>query len=134
MPSPPPESSDDLELSELRRFVATLASRLESLQAAFIARLYDVTLLHAHHRHMHFPHARALHPGSPNEPKHRAIVTYWQENRRTKNIIARRTGFTGGTAPLGDYHRIEPHRDITVGSSTVDDLVWSVVNWAVRNA
>jgi hypothetical protein len=100
---------------------------------AFIARLYDMTLLHAHHRHMHFPHARALHPGSPNESKHRAIVTYWQENRRTKNIIARRTGFTGGTAPLGDYHRIEPHRNITVGSSTVDDLVWSVVNWAVRN-
>ena len=101
---------------------------------AFIARLYDVTLLHAHHRHMHFPSARALHPGSPNEPQHRAIVTYWQENRRTKNIIARRTGFSKGTAPLGDYHRIEPHRNISVGSSTVDDLVWSVVNWASRNA
>lgn len=101
---------------------------------AFIARLYDVTLLHAHHRHMHFPDARALHPGSPDEPKHRAILTYWQENRRTKNIIARRTGFTAGTAPLGDYHRIEPHRDITVGSSTVDDLVESVVDWAHHNA
>ncbi len=100
---------------------------------AFIARLYDVTLLHAHHRHMHFPQARVLHPGSPNEPKHRAIVTYWQENRRTKNIIARRTGFTSGTAPLGDYHRIEPHQNITVGSSTVDDLVWSVVNWSAKN-
>lgn len=46
---------------------------------AFLARLYDMTLLHAHHRHMTFPDARALHPGSPNEPKHRAIVTYWQE-------------------------------------------------------
>ncbi|MBT0667367.1 hypothetical protein HT136_03180 [Novosphingobium profundi] len=109
------------------------AGSLDEMRA-FIARLYDVTLLHAHHRHMHFPEARALHPGSPNEPKHRAIVTYWQENRRTKNIIARRTGFTEGTAPLGDYHRIEPHRDITAGSSTVDDLVWSVVNWARRNA
>lgn len=101
---------------------------------AFIARLYDVTLLHAHHRHMHFPDARALHPGSPNEAKHRAIVTYWQENRRTKNIIARRTGFTGGTAPLAEYHRVEPHRDISVGSTTVDELVSSVVNWALHNA
>lgn len=101
---------------------------------AFLARLYDMTLLHAHHRHMTFPDARALHPGSPNEPKHRAIVTYWQENRRTKNIIARRTGFTEGTAPLGDYHRIEPHHHIGVGSATVDEMVWSVVNWARRNA
>jgi hypothetical protein len=33
MPSPSSESPDDLELSELRRFVATLASELESLQA-----------------------------------------------------------------------------------------------------
>ena len=109
------------------------AGSLDEMRA-FIARLYDVTLLHAHHRHMHFPQARALHPGSPNEPKHRAIVTYWQENRRTKNIIARRTGFTGGTAPLSDYHRIEAHRDISVGRSTVDDLVWSVVDWAAHNA
>ena len=29
--------------------------------------------------------------------------------RRTKNIIARRTGFAGGTAPLMEYHRVEPH-------------------------
>lgn len=101
---------------------------------AFIARFYDMTLLHAHHRHMTFSSPRALHPGSPNDSKHRAIVTYWQENRRTKNIIARRTGFTSGTASLADYHRIEPHQQIAVGSSTVDDLVWSVVNWARRNA
>jgi len=33
MPPPPSESSDDLELSELRRFVATLASQVERLQA-----------------------------------------------------------------------------------------------------
>lgn len=101
---------------------------------AFLARLYDVTLLRAHHRHLTFSAPRALHPGSPNVPKHRAVLTYWQENRRTKNIIARRTGFAGGTAPLADYHRIEPHQNITVGSSTVDDLVASVVGWARRYA
>ncbi|TPK87018.1 hypothetical protein FJ936_06625 [Mesorhizobium sp. B2-4-13] len=100
---------------------------------AFLARLYDVTLLHAHHRHMTYPAPRALHPGSPNEAKHRAIVTYWQENRRTKNIIARRTGFVSGTVPLADYHRIEPHQNISVGSSTVNDLVASVAEWAQRN-
>ena len=50
------------------------------------------------------------------------------------NIIARRTGFTVGTAPLGDYYRIEPHRNISSGSSEIDELVRSVVKWAIRNA
>lgn len=109
------------------------AGSLDEMRA-FIARLYDVTLLRAHHRHLTFPDVRALHPGSPNSPRHRATVTYWQENRRTKNIIARRKGFTSGTAPLGEYHRVEGHRDISVGSSTLDELVFSVVNWVVQNA
>lgn len=97
---------------------------------AFLARLYDVTLLHAHHRHLPYPEPRVLHPGSPNESKHRAIVTYWQENRRTKSAIARRTGFSGGTHRLSEYYQIEAHPDIAVGSSTVDGLVASVVQWA----
>jgi len=101
---------------------------------AFIARLYDVTLLTSHHQHLHFPDPRAIHPGSPSEAKYRAIVTYWQENRRTKNIIARRTGFAGGTAPLMEYHRIEPHEDIVFGNSTVDGLFESVADWAYRHA
>jgi len=109
------------------------AGSLDEMRA-FVARLYDVTLLHAHHQHMHLPDAGVLHPGSPNEPKHQATMTYWRENQRTKNIIARRTGFTSGTVPLGYYHRIEQHRDISVGSSTVNDLVSSVVNWTIHNA
>lgn len=109
------------------------AGSLDEMRA-FIARLYDMTLLHAHHRYLTFPAPKALHPGSPNESRHRAVVTFWQENRRTKNLIARRTGFTGGTAPLADYHQVEPHQDITVGSSTVDTLVASVAAWAWRHA
>lgn len=101
---------------------------------AFIARLYDVTLLNSHHQHMHFTEPRAIHPGSPSESKYRAIVTYWQENRRTKNIIARRTGFVGGTTPLMEYHRIEPHEEIIVGNSNVDELFESVADWAYHHA
>lgn len=101
---------------------------------AFIARLYDATLLVGHHRYLTFLQPRALHPGSPDEPKYRPTQTYWAENHRTKNIIARRTGFTSGTAPLGEYHRIEPHQDICVGSATVDELVQAVVDWANSNA
>lgn len=109
------------------------AGSLDEMRA-FIARLYDMTLLHAHHRYLTFSAPRALHPGSPNESRHRAIVTFWQENRRTKNIIARRTGFVGGTAPLVDYHQVEPHQNIAVGNATVDVLITSIVDWAWRHA
>jgi hypothetical protein len=101
---------------------------------AFIARLYDMTLLRAHHTYLTYPHARALHPNSPDEPKHRATITYWQENRRCKNIIARKAGFSSGTAPFGAYHHIEPHSGIEVGSSAVNDFVGSVIGWAKRVA
>jgi hypothetical protein len=99
-----------------------------------VARLYDVTLLHAHHRHLPYYSAQAIHPGTPASSKDRAVVTYWQENRRTKNILARRTGFVGGTIPLASYHHIESHANITVGSPAVTELVDSVVEWALRNA
>lgn len=99
-----------------------------------VARLYDVTLLHSHHRHLPYYPAQAIHPGTPGGSKHRAVVTYWQENRRTKNILARRTGFVGGTIPLARYHHIESHANITVGSPAVTDLVASVVEWARHNA
>jgi hypothetical protein len=101
---------------------------------AFLARLYDLTLLNAHHKHMQFPEPLAIHPGSPSESNYRAIVTYWQENRRTKNIIARRTGFVGGTAPLTQYYRIEPHENILVGNPNADELFESVADWAYRHA
>lgn len=102
---------------------------------AFIARLYDMTLLRAHHRHMpRFPVPYAIHPGSPPGSKYRAIITYWQENRRTKNVIARRTGFVAGTAPLAQYHRVEPHQNIAVGSGALSGLVQTIVDWAYRNA
>jgi hypothetical protein len=90
-------------------------------------------LEHSHHRHLPYPDPRVLHPGSPDESKHRAIITYWQENRRTKSAIARRTGFSSGTHLLSEYHQIEAHPDIAVGSSTLDDLVASVVQWARRH-
>lgn len=101
---------------------------------AFIARLYDLTLLRAHHRYLGLAVSRAIHPGSPSEAKYKAIVTYWQENRRTCNILARRTDFSDGTAPLSAYHRVEPHENIVVGSSTVRILARSVAEWARRYA
>lgn len=100
----------------------------------FVARLYDVTLLHAHHRHLGVPDpARALHPDSPSGPRHRASLTYWIENRRTLNVIARRTGFVAGAAALTRYHAIEPHGFITAGSADTARLVDVIVDWIVSH-
>jgi hypothetical protein len=99
---------------------------------AFIARLYDITLLHAHHKYLHFPNAGAIHPGCPGGPSHQACVTYWQENRRTMNIIARRTGFATGAALLAGYHNVEAHAGIVVGSTNADDLIDAVATWVVE--
>jgi hypothetical protein len=38
------------------------------------------------------------------------VITYWLENRRTLNIIARKSGFAQGAAAMTGYHSVEPHR------------------------
>lgn len=99
---------------------------------AFVARLYDLTLLHAHHRYLHFPGLpQAIQPGAPAGGIHRSVLTYWQENRRTLNVIARRTGFVRGAAAMTGYHAIEPHGGITVGSPTTATLIDGVVSWII---
>jgi len=40
------------------------------------------------------------------------VITYWLENRRTLNIIARKSGFVHGAAAMTAYHSIEPHGGI----------------------
>lgn len=101
---------------------------------AFVARLYDTTLLYAHHPYLGLSPPSAIHPGSPSGSTHRAVRTYRQENLRTRNIIARQSGFAAGTAPLMAYHRIEPHQNITAVGPEIDALVRSVVAWAQRHA
>ena len=59
------------------------------------------------------------------------MLTYWQENRRTLNIIARRTGFVHGAAAMTGYHAVEPHGGVTVGSPTTATLIDGVVSWIV---
>lgn len=99
---------------------------------AFVARLYDLSLLHAHHRYLPFMGlSQAIHPGAPPGRTHRAVLTYWQENRRTLNVIARRTGFVHGAAAMTGYHAVEPHGGIVVGSPTTRALIEAVASWII---
>ena len=101
---------------------------------AFIARLYDTTFLNAHYNHLALSPRRVIHPGSPNTASHEAATTFHEENSRTKNLIAHRTGFRPSAARLSTYYQIELHANIKPGSPAVSGLVSSVVNWAATNA
>ena len=98
---------------------------------AFVARLYDVTILKAHERYMPVSGPSAgIYPGSPtHSPFYPARLYYWDENRHTFNAIARRSGFTSGAAAMTAYYAIEPHSSITVGSSQATVLVGAVCQW-----
>jgi hypothetical protein len=99
---------------------------------AFVARLYDLTLLAAHHPYLGFAGPpQAIHPSAPPGPLHRPVSTYWQENRRTLNIIARKSGFVQGAAAMTGYHSIEPHGGIVVGAANTDVLIRAVADWIV---
>ena len=97
---------------------------------AFVARLYDVTLLRGHHRYLPAPGpARVIHPGAPSDAVNRASGTYWDENRRTLNVLARRTGFVKGAIVLSGYHAVAPYDGIAVGSASADELIDDVADW-----
>ena len=97
---------------------------------AFIARLYDVTLLHSHHRYLPFPNPpRVIHPDAPPDSVSRAVGTYWDENRNTLNVLARRTGFVQGALVLSGYHVVTPYDGVEVGSSSADELMDDVADW-----
>ena len=97
---------------------------------AFVARLYDVTLLRGHHPYLPVPGpARVIHPDAPPDPVNRASRTYLDENRRTFNVLARRTGFVKGAVVLSGYHVVAPYGGIAVGSASADELMDDVADW-----
>ena len=100
---------------------------------AFIARLYDLTYLSAHHRYLNVSGPpRAIHPSAPSGSIHRPALTYWIENRRTLNVLVRRTGFQKGTAALSGYHAVHPYRGVTPGSASSTQLMDDIADWIYR--
>ena len=104
---------------------------------AFVARMYDLTILSSHHRYLVrnlgvAGPPSAIHPDPPPGPTHPPVVTYWNENRRTFNVLARRTGFARGTAALAGYHAVAQHPGIRVGSASATQLMDDVADWIRR--
>jgi hypothetical protein len=103
---------------------------------AFVARLYDLTILQGHHPYIGQPGglAQAIYPGAlQGDPFHAASITFRQENQRTLNVIARRSGFAQGTAALNSYYSVQPHSSVTHPSTEADLLISVAANWIAAN-
>lgn len=98
---------------------------------AFVARLYDLTILQLHQPYLPFPApTKGIYPGNfGGDPFYAARVTYWDENRHTFNAIARKKGFAAGAAAMTQYYAVEPHGFITAGSSEFSQFKDAVAQW-----
>ena len=100
---------------------------------AFVARLYDLTILQSHLPYVQCQYpgpAMGIYPGSPaGDPFYSARNTYWDENRHSFNALARRSGFASGATAMTAYYGVEPHPSITLGSSQATALIQAVCDW-----
>lgn len=97
---------------------------------AFVARLYDLTILTVHQPYLSTPiPTMAIAPGSPSGPFYVARRTYWDENRHSFNAVARQSGFTAGASAMTAYYGIEGHPSISLGSAGYITLVQAVCQW-----
>jgi hypothetical protein len=103
---------------------------------AFVARLYDLTILQGHRAYIgqSGPTAQSIYPGAlQTDALHVSTNTFRQENQRTFNAIARRSGFSLGTAALNSYYSVRPHSSVKHPSIQADQLVNDAVNWIMTN-
>jgi hypothetical protein len=98
---------------------------------AFVARLYDLTILRSHQKYLTFPSSgQVIYPGNfGGHPFYSARLVYWEENRRTFDAIARRTGLAAGAAAMTDYYDIEPHPSIRAGTNQASALMDGIAEW-----
>lgn len=97
---------------------------------AFIARLYDLTLLTGHQFFLHkgLPQ-QSIYPNNPPSPQVNPQDSYWKENRSTLNILARKSDFTQGAVAMTVYHSVRPYANILALSANATVLKNDIVDW-----
>jgi hypothetical protein len=98
---------------------------------AFVARVYDTTFLTLHASHMGAAgslrkvYARDVHGQGFGTAK----STYRLENQNSFHAIARRSGFTTGSAPMSAYYFVRRFDDLAVGSAELDTFTQEICDW-----
>ena len=101
---------------------------------AFVARLYDLTMLTWHDGkigHLPFPLAH-ISPGA-SLPDYRPFQSFWVGNRETFNALVRRTGFSNGATAMTGYYGIQPRGPVTPGSPEDASLLTELTTWILSN-
>lgn len=101
---------------------------------AFVARLYDLTMLTWHDDKMaHLPLPLTNISPGVSLPDFRPFDSFWVGNRETFNVLARRTGFSSGATAMTGYYGIQPRGPVTPASPEYVSLISDLSTWIVSN-
>ena len=101
---------------------------------AFLARVYDTTLLNAHAKYLGAGgNLRRIHPLDPTQSGFgSASGTYRDENTTVYHGIVRRTGFSQGTLRMSDYYFIRRFDNVSVGTLNLQEFGNELADWIDR--
>jgi hypothetical protein len=102
---------------------------------AFLARIYDTTLLqvHAGYIGLSTPVRKIYATSGLGAGFGTARQSYRVENRSSFHGIARRTGFSLGTAKMSTYYFVRRFENLYVGSSELDVFTSEICDWLDQN-
>lgn len=102
---------------------------------AFVARIYDTTLLHWHASHIGAaaPLCKVYSMNAANAGFGRANQSFRAANQHIFQGIARRTGFTKGTGLLSMYYFVRCFDNLSVGSANLADFLAESCDWIDSN-
>lgn len=101
---------------------------------AFVARLYDLTMLTWHDGKMaHLPLPLTYISPGASLPDFPPFYSFWVGNRETFNVLARRTGFSSGATAMTGYYGIQPRGPVTPGSPEDLGLISDLSTWILSN-
>ncbi|WP_148301252.1 hypothetical protein [Methylobacillus glycogenes] len=99
---------------------------------AFVARLYDLTILNIHSSKLYPPLSFYGHIYDSNPPTYAhppSPITFRDSNRDSFSAIARSTGFSKGTDPLSTYYNIHRFENIVEPSTSADKFIENLAKW-----
>lgn len=97
---------------------------------AFVARLYDITLLNSHIAHTSYQQpAQRIYATPASCFGHGAFASFWVGNRDSFNAIARRSGFSSGSLSMTTYYAIEPYGYIIPNTVPATELFKATTDW-----
>lgn len=99
------------------------AGSLDEMRA-FVARMYDLTVLHGHRRYL--PTGQVICSGPAIYP---APVTYRDANQAAFSAIVRRTRFARGSAAMTAYYSVRPYAQVVVNAPEATQFLDEVADW-----